>query len=96
MLARPLYSEVAWQVYNAEIEEASHQKTMASRTRKCPAQACGVAAGVSIPAYKDDVIQKNCCSKRHPDDLRYDNRTPLRARINHFWSSWIKKYRAGR
>ena len=61
--------------YNAGIEEASRQKTMASRTRGGVQRKRVGIAGVSIPAYKDDVTRRTVAPSDYTDDLRYDNVT---------------------
>lgn len=61
--------------YNAGIEEASRQKTMASRTRGGVQRRRVGIAGVSIPAYKDDVTRRTVAPSDYTDDLRYDNVT---------------------
>lgn len=61
--------------YNAGIEEASRQKTMASRTRGGVQRRRVGIAGVSMPAYKDDVTRRTVAPSDYTDDLRYDNVT---------------------
>ena len=61
--------------YNAGIEEASRQKTMASRTRGGVQRKRVGIAGVSMPAYKDDVTRRTVAPSDYTDDLRYDNVT---------------------